>query len=154
MLPATLEWSVPHHNSPMQKQIHNPSTSTFLRSETHRLQLQNISHFNYKVIIMPRAQTLLEILLQTSDLLVPTCILSLLSKTSTIKQTYPVYQAQWKDLVTGKTCSTTAPTYSPDSSSTLQNYLTYTYVSLLSQKKKPLRCLPSLINSMDRSKVL
>jgi hypothetical protein len=85
---------------------------------------------------MPRAQALSEILLQTSNLSVPTCILSLLSKTSAAKQTYPVYQAQQKDLVTGKTCSTTTLTYSPDSSSTLQNYLTYTSVSLLSQKKK------------------
>jgi hypothetical protein len=69
----------------MQKQIHNPSASAFLRSETHRLQLQNISHFNYKVITMPKAQALSEILLQTSVLSVPTCILSLLSKTPAAK---------------------------------------------------------------------
>ncbi len=71
ILPATLKWSVPHHNTPMHKQIHNLSASAFLHSETHKLQLQNISHFNYRVITMPITQALSEILLQNFRSLSP-----------------------------------------------------------------------------------
>jgi hypothetical protein len=47
------------------------SASVFLHSETHRPQLQNIFHFYYKVITMPRAQALSEILLQNFKSLSP-----------------------------------------------------------------------------------
>ncbi len=79
---------------------------------------------------MPRAQALSEILFQNSRSLRSPLAFSPFLKTTAAKQHTPSTRRNGKDLVTGRTCSTTAQAYSL-SSLPPASYLTHTSVSPL-----------------------
>ncbi len=107
ILSTTFERSVPHHNTPLQKQGFTQLKHTELICEAFLV-------LNCKNMYIPRAQALSKTFSQNPQTpLISSAFYSFLKMSSAAKQLTPTTRRSGKTkLVTGGTLSTTAQTYS------------------------------------------